>query len=65
MNYIFALFRYQFNDEIHEVIAGDTEPVYIPKKSHSVTHIAARMKRDEEHRKKFKDNQAKPWIDPV
>ena len=40
--------RYQFGDEVHEVLANDTEPVYIPKRAHSITNIAARLAKEED-----------------
>ncbi|CAD7967529.1 unnamed protein product [Amoebophrya sp. A120] len=43
--------RYQFNDEVHEVLANDSEPIYIPKKSHTISSIAKRIRQDREHQK--------------
>ena len=36
--------RYQFNDEIHEVLADDNEPIYIPRKAHAISNIATKMR---------------------
>jgi len=40
--------RYQFNNEVHEVLANDTEPIYIPKKSHTITNIAKRIRQTQQ-----------------
>ena len=36
--------RYQFGNEVHEVLCNDKEPIYIPKRSHSIANIAKRRK---------------------
>ncbi len=38
---------------MHEILANDTEPVYIPKRSHSITAIATRLREEEELRRKI------------
>ena len=44
---IIIINRYQFGDEVHEVLSDDTEPIYIPKRSHSITEITKRLKQEQ------------------
>lgn len=58
--------RYQFNDEVHEVLANDTEPIYIPKRSHSISSITKRLREeDEARRKELRETAKKHGIPPV
>lgn len=57
--------RYQFNEEIHEHIANDTEAVYIPKKSHNLTALAEKFKKQDESRRKRRKEEQQIKLDPI